>query len=1033
VKDRELEKLVVEYADIFVESLESGVGEAKVPEVEILVDSNVKASYQRNYPMSEDEKLTIEQEVEKMLENGVIEPVEPTSTQKGWNSPVLLVKKKNGANRFCIDFRKLNAATFKDNAPLPRITELVEGAAKASVFSKLDLASGYWQIPVEKGSRAYLAFESTRRQYQFKVMPFGISNAPAIFQRMINRLVEDIEGVSAYIDDIVIYSVDMKSHVKVLRKVFERLKKYGLKVNQKKCELGMGSMEVFGFTVKSGTITPSRSRTKALEDLKIPTNAQELQSFLGMIGYYRRFIRNYADHEATLRKSIKEWNWSKECEKAYRSLITEVCALPTLYPCCHDAEAIEVHTDASNVAVGAVLVQIRKEAKEGLPVAFYSKMLNQAGKNYSTTEKELLAVYEALMHFRSYVSGRHVKIKTDHKPLIGILSTKKSPFGPRWSRRLFQLSEFDFEVEYIEGKKNIVPDILSRMVNAISVKWETLEEAQHYDREVQKILEEDGSVIVDKGIVWKIKKDGQQVIVLPRAFQLQAIREAHLGGHFGVKKTLHKLKSQYFWRGITQDVQKYVGSCSNCLKSYRKKQKASEAEHIEKGAIWETLATDHVGPFVTNLQGQKKHILMVIDMFTKYVEAKVVKSTSAQEVCQVLKSLFLRHGCPRSILADNGSGFVAEAVKQTYKELGVVGKHSTPYNPQGNGIVERVNRTIKEGIRKNINSELDVEDVLEGVIFAYNTTRHEATGYSPFFMMYHREPVMPLKSVLLPEGQKMTSQESIEEGLSAKLRSEMEANQKIAVQEWKQDAFLEDKKKVDPRRQFVVGDLAWIYDENASRSFQSSFKGPVRVVARTGSNTYLIDQDGVIRQVNVRRLTKYAKKDHPFEVQITEETRDRMEGNLEGQGKRRERYLKKGKKVELNPTGVEDPVVWLEQTMLPEGNIEVGEVEVSNVEPPRRRWNLESILANEQIPVERRTIAQHCLDYWKSYDPEQGKPKAKKATAVRDAVEAMWGNGREILINEVTKNLDPDETVEDRMDSLAEALMVGVEVEGEGM
>ena len=310
-------------------------------------------------------------------------------------------------------------------------------------------------------------------------------------------------------------------------------------------------MEAFGFTISAGKVTPNVKRVvEALARLVKPENEKQVQKFLGMVNYYRRLISHFADLEEPLRRFCKTMEWTSECDKAYDTLIRKLSELPAVYPDYLKGATLEVHTDASNVAVAGVLMQKRRDNKT-YPVAFFSRILKEpAERNYSATEKELLAVHNSLMHFRHYIGTKKVLVKTDHRPLLGILHTKESPFGARWSRRIFQLAEFNYEVQYVEGTRNVVPDYLSRMVNVIRVEWESLAEMQRLDREVVKVRDSSPNALLEAGIVYVVREGGALQVVLPRALHREAMAEAHSEGHFGLKKSLHRefLLARNDWR-----------------------------------------------------------------------------------------------------------------------------------------------------------------------------------------------------------------------------------------------------------------------------------------------------------------------------------------------------------------------------------------------------------------------------------------------------------------------------------------------------
>lgn len=1062
----EWEKLKDEFEDVLVEKLDCDVGKANVPEVRIEVDPNVKPSYVRNYRMAPDQKKKVEEEVEKMLAADVIELAENNGTEKGWNSPILLVRKKNGDWRFCVDFRRLNAATLKINGPLPRINDIVEGAADARIFSRLDLASGYWQIPIAKESRKYLTFESTRRQYQFKVMPFGITNAPAIFQRMIDRVLGDMDGVAAYIDDIVIFSKSLDEHKKKVREVLERMRTYNLKANIHKCLFGVEEIDIFGFRISKGKVMPSPERAKAIEQMKKPANPDELRTFLGMINYYRHLVDHMAEDEATLRQQLKKWNWNTDCDVAYEQLIKKLVSLPAIHPHFLDATRLEVHTDASGTALGGVLIQIRPNGDE-LPVAYMSRILSETERQYSTTERELLAVHAALKKFEPYLADRKFTLKTDHKPLIGMLKNRKCPFGARWNARFIYITSHDMDIEYIKGERNQVPDALSRLVGAvIGINWNSLEEAQKFDREVQEELANGKDIILNDGVVTKILKDGTQVVVLPQALRYHALKEAHgspLGGHFGVKKTLAKLRTQWYWRGMKLDVNKFVGTCAECLRKNMTRQKAESSEHIEVGGIWETLAMDHFGPFVVDQTGRKKYVLVVMDMFSKYVEAKAVETTGAAEVTKFLYKLFLRNGCPKSVLTDHGKAFVSEAVEQCYEKFGVKGKRSTPYNPQGNGIVERAIGTIKSLLRATLENEYDVREKLPQVIAAYNNAKHATTtGYTPFYLFHGFEQRSALGSLLLPS-QKETVEDVVRKKLTALGRSKLEAESNVAKQRLQQDIRLTKQKKIR-QRGLEVGSKAFLIDPTARRTFQPRYQEIVQVIAKPNANTRVIRcGNGREEIVNVRRLIEKPEDRTPFEVYVYEEKENVPEQSSSSEENQtmktqeamdtRRNYVEVGitqerySRMTRHGRGSEDVRdVRNEERIMEEergeerfdeerkedqGSEEDVEKKQQEGEEAIIRSGFDELKSLTKDPDPgKSTTANVALEFLKQY---QKKGRQPPKVAIRDAVQATATSNREELINVITRPLEGGETAEQRAQTVAQKLKDGLGFGGGGV
>ncbi|KAL5516832.1 hypothetical protein EMCRGX_G002255 [Ephydatia muelleri] len=401
---------------------------------------------------------SVKEELEEMLKHGVIE-----RSNSPWASPMVLVKKKDGSLRVCVDFRRLNGVTRQDAYPMPRIDELIDRLGRAKVITTLDLSKGYWQVPVAAEDRAKTAFSSPYGLFQFTVMPFGLQGAPATFQRMMDELLRGTEGYSAaYLDDIVIYSDNWKDHMKHLKEVFRRLRKAALTVKFDKCQFGMDQCIYLGHMVGNGTVRPENSKLEALKEFPIPRTKTAVRGFLGLAGYYRRFIPNFAETAAPLtdltrKTATKEVQWNSECGRAFEKLKSLLCGEPVLK--CPDFEKpFVLQTDASDRGVGAVLSQLYEG--EDHPVAYFSRKLLPREEKYSVVEKECLAIKLAVQIFRVYLLGRSFTIQTDHRSLEWLDRLKDA--NNRLMRWSLALQPFQFSVQYRTGKANANADALSR-------------------------------------------------------------------------------------------------------------------------------------------------------------------------------------------------------------------------------------------------------------------------------------------------------------------------------------------------------------------------------------------------------------------------------------------------------------------------------------------------------------------------------------------------------------------------------------------
>ena len=407
----------------------------------------------------------ISQQLEKMLKMGVVQP-----SKSPWASPVVLVRKKDGSLRFCVDYRKLNSVTKPDVFPMPRIDDMLDQLGKSKYFSTLDLASGYWQIRMDPASQEKTAFVTPQGLFEFLVMPFGLTNAPATFQRMMQKLLTGLnpvkgpDFVSVYVDDVLIFSETLEEHIRHLQLVLDKLKGAGLKLKPSKCSFVREGVDYLGHVITSNGLSPNPARIDAVQSLPAPTNIKELRQFLGLTSYYRRFIPAFARVAAPLhaltRKSAS-FEWTSSCQTAFDQLRSKLVAAPILaYP--DFGRDFILETDASINGLGAVLSQEQEDGKAH-PVAYASRALSPTEKNYGITELETLAVVWAVTHFRYYLYGHNVRIFTDHTAVKAVLGTPQ-PNGKhaRWWSKVFGSGIKEVEIVYRPGKENANADTLSR-------------------------------------------------------------------------------------------------------------------------------------------------------------------------------------------------------------------------------------------------------------------------------------------------------------------------------------------------------------------------------------------------------------------------------------------------------------------------------------------------------------------------------------------------------------------------------------------
>ena len=455
VQRKELAEVITQYREVFPD----------VPSKTTLIEHDVDVGdsapiKQHPYRVSPMKKELLDKEVQYMLKNDIIE-----ESQSNWSSPCILVPKHDGRFRFCTDFRKVNDKTKSDSFPIPRIADCIDQIGNAKFVSTFDMPKGYWQLPLTQRARKISAFVTPSGLYQYKVMPFGMKNAPATFQRMVNKLVRDIDGCEGYIDDVVIFSDNWSDHIRQIERFFQIMREAKLTINLMKSKFGKATVKYLGHIVGQGQVRPLDAKIQTIVKYPIPTSRKELARFLGMAGYYRNFCLNFSDIAAPLTNLLSKkvkFVWTDDCQLAFDKVKLLLQKSPVLKSPDYE-KPFKLIIDSSDVGTGSVLVQ---EASDGLdhPVSYFSKKFLKYQKNYSVVEKETLGLVLALEHFDVYLGSTPFKIKvyTDHNPLTFLKTMKnKNQRLVRWS---LALQEYNLEIQHIPGSENVVADALSRCI-----------------------------------------------------------------------------------------------------------------------------------------------------------------------------------------------------------------------------------------------------------------------------------------------------------------------------------------------------------------------------------------------------------------------------------------------------------------------------------------------------------------------------------------------------------------------------------------
>lgn len=820
------------------EQLGTGIGRTHLIEHHIETENHLPVC-QRQYPFAPPIMKELEAEIEEMLANDIIEP-----SHSSWRSPVLLVKKASGQNRLCLDSRQLNKVTKKDSYPLPRISVILDSLRNARYLSTIDLRSAFWQIPLEESSKEKTAFGiSGKGLFQFKVMPFGLSNASQTQQRFMDRLFPpEYEGkIFTYLDDIVICNSSFDEHLSSLKWVIDQLKMAGLTVNTDKCEFARSSLRYLGYLVDKEGLRTDPDKVSAILNYPRPETFTELKRFIGMASWYRRFVENFAMVAAPLHeltkggKKGKRIVWNNEAENAFTNLKTALTSTPVLSVPDFSQE-FSVQCDASNRGTGAVLFQ-KSEGVER-PIAYTSSKLTDRERNYSASERELLSVLHAVEQFRPYIEGSHFKVISDHSALQW-LHKNKDPHG-RLARWAMRLQQFDYEIVFRKGKQNVVPDALSRALNVedISVLEIRAENKDDwYKVQEEKVLS--GSHSEDwqlsQNQLWKYLKLKQfpeerynWKLVVPESLRSKVLNECHddpTAGHFGVKKTVNRVRQHYFWPSLISDVKLYVRKCEVCA-SHKPSQlppSGMMGRQREVSGPFQVVSVDLMGPFPRSKQGNTM-LLVLSCWFSKFSLLFPLRTGKASTIVKILEEqIILVYGSPDVIICDNGKQFVANQFKEMAENYGVDLWYTPYYHPQANP-TERVNKVIGTAIACYVrDNHRDWDKYIHHIAHAIRTSVHEVTGKTPSYLFFGRETsVLGNKCGHFQEEAPLKCNR---EGFESYLKSRNEIY--TDIKERLRRAHEENSKQYNKRRrtcEYREGDMVWKrtkFLSNAAKGFMS--------------------------------------------------------------------------------------------------------------------------------------------------------------------------------------------------------------------
>ena len=918
-------ELCNKYTDIFSRSSED-IGHTPLLKMDIDTGDSPPVC-QRPYSLPLKHVEWVTKELEILEKAGVI-----SRSVSPWASPIVIVPKKSEPGepprrRMCVDYRVLNSLLPPVNkahskakgiltlVPLPKIDEIYAQLKGSKVYSAIDMRSGYFHLGLSNDAKPKTAFVPGGphgAKYEFNRCPFGLSQAPAYFQRLIHEVLKGITFAFGYLDDILIFSPDNKTHLEHLEVVFQRLREADLKLKASKCNFFKKHIQYLGHLVSGEGIEPLPEKLEAVRKMPPPTTPKEVRQFLGLVGYYRKFVPKFADIARPLTNLTKldiPYEWTTRCQEAFEFLKEMLLKEPILkYP--DPSKPYTLFTDASKFAWACVLTQEYEHEFDGKkrkilhPITYMSGLFKGSQVNWATLTKEAYAIYVSVKKLDHYIQDAEVTLRSDHLPLKSFL--QKNTLNTKVNNWAIDITSRcrNIQFEYIKGIKNTLADTMSRLIKItpeieqepeppgqefgydIFETLEPIETTTHYINELkeeiqikQEAIPDDLLPIVDltesqlediqmkdkfiknivnrlvakqqpegkpyylegkllKKYIYDNKQRFEVTVVSPNCAPLLLNLAHDQLGHNGTARTYMLLKRTYYWKGMKTDISNYVKQCKLCQKQNILPVKYVSGHFSAPMAPMEFISMDLIGDFTPSSKGNK-YALTVICMLTGYTFCIPIPSKKASDVITAyIDNVYSKFGGSKKILSDNGTEFKNQLFEKIAKELGVEFKcYTAPYHPQSNGRIEGFHHFLKSCMTKHISTTMEWDQVVHLATAAYNFFPNEHSKESPFFLMFGRDPRVPLNTLLTPKIRYMGTEENILslEALQ-RIYHLVAENLKIAKER------LHKNQQAYPTK-LKTEDMVMI-KTHAEGQFQPIYKGYYRIVSFKGNQVQVIPVEG---------------------------------------------------------------------------------------------------------------------------------------------------------------------------------------------
>lgn len=805
-----VEKLKTKYANVF----DASMGKINDIQARIHLKPNTRPVYIKARSVPFAIRTAVEDELAELEANGIITKVHTSA----WATPIVPVRKSNNKVRICADYKiTVNPNIFIDKHPIPTIEELFASMAGGQKFTKIDLSKAYLQIEIHQDDREILTISTHKGLYQPNRLMYGVASAPGIWQRKIEQILQDIEGVSVFFDDIKITAPTDALHLQRLEAVLKRLSDHNTRVNLNKCEFLADNIEYCGYLIDQDGIHKMKAKVEAIQQMRQPSNREEVRAFVGLINYYGRFLRNLSDTLHPINNLLKKevpFKWSQQCKDAFEKVKNEM-----------QSESFLVHfdpklplvlqTDASPYGVGAVLSHICEDGQER-PIQYASQTLSAVQQKYSQVDREAYAIIFGIRKFYQYVYATNFTLVTDNKAITQIFSpTKGLPLlsALRMQHYAVFLESFTYDIKYRPSEQHANADAFSRLpmpsthtqleevhfielnsIETLPISANDIGNATKTDRDVKILIAglKSGRLVegrdrfgIDQnefGLHDACLMRGIRVYI-PSTLRQQVLQELH-STHFGMSRMKELARSYCWWLNIDKDIEEMVRNCQQCQETRGNPTKAPLHVWERPTEPFQRIHADYAGPFMG------KQFFILVDAYSKWTEVYIVPNITTDTTIQKCREFFSTFGIPSVFVSDNGTQFTSGDFKTFLKMNGIVHKLSAPYHPATNGQAERYVRTIKEKLKALQYDKGEIHKNLCNILLNYRKMIHPATGKSPSMLVFGRQ-IRSRMDVMLPSNTMHTEESQFKKARQLEIDDRVAVREYMSASKWKFGKIIE--------------------------------------------------------------------------------------------------------------------------------------------------------------------------------------------------------------------------------------------------